>query len=340
MSDWFQRPMLLIGVVIVAVLALARSARRRRDRAHTAAWVGRRVARLRRGASALATERGMFASLLGLALVWVGVATPTYGERARTAESAGSDLAICVDVSRSMLARDLAPDRLRRVIAEIEALLERSAGDRIALIAFAGEARRIAPLTDDPTALRELARTLSPATVSLGGTDLAAAITLGRAALATDRERARSIVLLTDGEDRNDRGRDAATAAAKEGIVVHSIGFGSAEGSKIPIEVDGIETFLRDAQGADVVTALDPASLRAIADAGGGVYVDGNARDLALVDLHARRIGPLARARAAETIGSDLIPRQRWCFVPALLLLCFALAGPRAARVRSSRADA
>ncbi|MGB0954245.1 MAG: VWA domain-containing protein [Planctomycetota bacterium] len=193
---------------------------------------------------------------------------PRWGFEADAATRRGVDLLVCLDVSRSMLARDVGPDRLQRAKAEVEALMTELGEDRIGLVLVAGEARRAAPLTRDFASYRAILQLADPQSLRQGGTDLAAALETAATLLEDAADGGRHVLLLTDGEDRAGRAAEFAAAIGAQGIQVHTLGVGTARGGKITLtDRDGQEFFLQDAFGKEVVTRLMPASLDRIAAA-------------------------------------------------------------------------
>lgn len=243
-------PLLLLAPVVWLALSVADRVRARK----LAQVLGPRVA-VRRRRFALLTA--------GLLLALVAVLGPAWG--ATGGDIRGADIAICLDVSRSMLARDVEPDRLTRAKAQIKELAGRASGDRLGLVVFAGEARAVVPLTDDMASFSELLDLADPTSVGRGGTDLGAAL---EAALGVLQGRPGAVLLVTDGEDLGGRGLAAARLLKERGIAVHCVGLGTALGSKIT--TDG--GFLRDRSGQEVVSAMDAKGLRAIAEATGGTF--------------------------------------------------------------------
>ena len=212
-------------------------------------------------------------------LAVVAALQPLWGEGTASSSARGADVVVCLDVSRSMLARDVPPSRLAAAKREIRALARTRAGDRLALVLFAGEARLAAPLTSDVESFCEIVDLADPLSVGRGGTDLGAALEAALAALEGAAGDHAAVILVTDGEDLGGRGLRAAEACKARNVAVHCVGFGSAGGAKIPVAGDGGTTFLRDRGGAEVVSALDPDGLRRIAEATGGeAVVDAGAR--------------------------------------------------------------
>lgn len=222
--------------------------------------------RWREARSALALRAGVVA-LLGFALT-----APTRGREASGARQRG-DFVFALDVSRSMLAGDVAASRLEAARAELVELARASAGERFGLVAFAGAAVRVVPLTADTAAFAELAATVEPATVARGGSDLAAALRLAEQALAAADSADGSIVLLTDGEDLAGQAAALAPELRTRGIVVHALGYGSPLGSRIALAAAEGGGFAVDRAGQPIVTRLDERALQTLCTATGGRYV-------------------------------------------------------------------
>jgi Ca-activated chloride channel family protein len=256
------------------------------------------------------------------ALLWVAWMEPLLGEEKVAVERRGLDVVFCLDTSRSMLARDLEPDRLGRAKRDIQTVLPHLlGGDRVALIAFAGKSRLVVPLTHDLDSFRYLLEQVDTDTVRTGGTDLAAAIRQGIEISAEDQASTTAIVLLTDGEDLTGAGRQAAGEAAARGIAVHAVGYGSTRGSKIILEKEGAESFLESKEGEEVVSALDSEGLRAIAGATGGEFVRADVMALPLVELKRKRIDPMLERTYEAGEETMYKTRFQWALLPALILL-------------------
>ncbi|MBI3845165.1 MAG: VWA domain-containing protein [Planctomycetes bacterium] len=256
----------------------------------------------------------------GLLLALVAVLQPVWGEGSRRVEQRGVDVVVCLDVSRSMLARDVTPSRLERARSEILALADRARGDRLGLVAFAGEARRIVPLTQDMDSFAERVSLVDPLSVGRGGTDLGAALEAALGALQGSSGEHEVIVVITDGEDLAERGLRVAEQCKQKKITVHCVGVGSAVGSKIPVEGERGEVFLRDRSGNEVVSAMDSTSLRRIAEATGGEFVDGSGSPGSLVDLYEAHIAPMAQKTFEAEERRERKNRFQWPLLAAFLL--------------------
>ncbi len=321
-ADWFAAPAwgwaLLLLPLLFAAERMHAQARRRRMREAFGARI--------------ASERALQASastwtVSAFGMLVLAAMQPQWGDEAQAVPRRGSDLVLCVDVSRSMLAGDFSPTRLAAAQADLRALVDSGPDDRFALLAFAGEARMLVPLTDDRTSFAPLLELAEPSAVRTGGTDLAAAIRRAIAALPLESERTPAIVLLTDGEDLAAEGLRAVEQAERK-IPVHAVGYGSAAGSKIVVRVDGREQYLQDAQGKDVITSLDPRSLQEIAAAAQGSYRAAS-DDPGLQTLRAQ-----LQAAASEFEGEAGPVRKRsryaWPLLLAFLLFTWAGRGARA----------
>ena len=313
-------PWLLLAPAVAILLRVRdRAAARRRSRA-----LGPRAPLLDRVSG---RRRSVRRSLLVLALLFamVAVLQPAWGAAAQDVERRGVDMVVCLDVSRSMLARDIEPSRLKRAKREIRELAGRAGGDRIGLVLFAGEARLAVPITRDLTSLSELAALATPLSVERGGTDLGAALDLALRALLGRTGEHEVILLLTDGDDLAGRGLSVARTCEQRKITVHCAGFGTALGAKIPLEEGG---FARDRAGIDVVVKLDPTRLKRIAETTGGEYLD--AAGDTLVDLYERRIEPMAGEAFEQELRRGHSNRFQWPLLLAFMLwFAFLCVGDR-----------
>ena len=214
-------------------------------------------------------------AVLVLAALGLGVfamARPQFGSRVETVRREGMDIVVALDLSTSMLAEDIAPNRLQRSKLEIQRLIERLDGDRIGLIAFAGQAFVQSPLTSDYGAARLFLNAMDTDLVPVQGTDLGAALDLALDAFSDAPVEERLIIVVTDGED-HEAGIDAAvTRAIEAGVTIHTVGVGSTDGVPIPeFDAQGRPAgFKRDETGAVITTRLDEGTLRRIAARTGG----------------------------------------------------------------------
>ena len=204
-------------------------------------------------------------------MIFLALARPQWGSTQRTSEPSGIDILVAVDVSKSMLARGVRPNRLERVKLSMTNLMEKVRGDRLGLIAFSGSAFLQCPLTLDHQAFVKRLMILPLASSSNPGTNLSKPIDEASRSFSKD-DSDRFLILLSDGEDLEGEGLKRAKQAAQEGIRIFTIGIGSAAGSPIPLDPMGQpeRNFLKNPQGETIVSKKDEGSLRAIAEATGG----------------------------------------------------------------------
>ncbi len=302
----------------VAALIFVLAEKRRVRRIARLGFQGASAPKLRSGVRVL---RGL--CLLGaLAMATIALARPRWGFEWRTVRTTGADLVIAVDVSNSMLATDVDPSRLERAKRELVDLLAMMRGDRVGLVAFAGDAFVQCPLTEDYGAARMFVGFLSPSLVPVQGTDLGRALRVATKALddgGSESNTGRAIVLVTDGEDQEGNAKAAADEAKAKGIKVFTIGIGSLAGAPIPLAEGG---FKKDAAGNVVVTKPDERVLQEIAVATGGMFVRSVAGDLDLVKIYEQGIlAGVERGVRGETRKKEWFERFQWFLAAAFLLL-------------------
>lgn len=277
-----------------------------------------------RFAAGLSPQRMLARPLLaacGLFFLGLSSLGPVRGWTQRDVVQRGVDLVFCIDTSRSMLAEDLRPNRLQRAIREVTGVLELLEGDRVALLAFSGSVREVAPLTHDRAVLRGLVSTVSVDDNRRGGTDLGAALEKALELFDGRTGANEAIVLLTDGEDLEGRAAELARSAAERGIRVYVVGVGTAAGGKIPVRLgDGSEGFVVNPDGEEVVTRLDGTSLETLAEITGGEYYSTEESPTPLEDLYRERITRLDE-RSIEG-DKEWVPHDRYQWTLGLALLC------------------
>ncbi|MFP6855097.1 MAG: VWA domain-containing protein, partial [Opitutales bacterium] len=235
---------------------------------------------------------------LSVLILCLALARPQWGARKRKTTPTGIDVLVAIDVSRSMLARDVKPNRITRVKLGISNLLEKVKGDRLGLIPFAGTSFLQCPLTLDHSAFRRTLTQVEVGSIKRQGTDLASPIEeAGRSFSKDDNDR--FLILISDGEDLEQRGLGQAKEAAKEGIRIFTIGIGGTAGVSIPLDPVNktAKHFLRDPDGKLVVTTMDESGLRAIAESTGGKYypLGPTGEGLAKIMEHLQSIGQQKR---------------------------------------------
>lgn len=202
------------------------------------------------------------------------LAGPLLGTRIEEITTQGVDVVVAIDVSNSMLAEDLKPDRLQVAKRALQQLTDRLGGDRLGLVVFAGQAYTQLPLTADRSAAKIFINTLSPDLVKTQGTAVGAAIDQARQSFDGDAATSKAIIVISDGESFEDDGVGAAKRAAAEGIVVNTIGMGTVQGAPIPVVLGGRRVgFKKDKDSQTVITKLNPTLLEQVAAAGNGKFV-------------------------------------------------------------------
>lgn len=263
-------------------------------------------------------------ALVAMACVVLAAMGPRWGTYYEDVLRPKLDVMICLDVSRSMLAEDAGMSRLERAKDDIKRLIPRLGGGAIGLVAFAGRAELVCPLTDDYDFYKLTVDDVGVHSVRLGGTNLADAIETAAKGFDRVGSYKRVIVVLTDGEDQGEGAVEAAVDAHKAGIDVYAIGIGdSGRGALIPIENNGRKGYVMY-DGQQHWSKLDEAGLRQIAAAGGGVYepsrlISGSERTLEW--LYGNRISPAQTMEAQDRKVPRKWPRYHWPAAVALALL-------------------
>ncbi|MBO4455770.1 MAG: VWA domain-containing protein [Bacteroidales bacterium] len=208
----------------------------------------------------------------------LGISRPQMGAKLREHEAKGAEIMICLDVSNSMLAQDYSPSRLDRAKLAISRVVDKLQGDRIGLIIFAGTSFVQLPITTDYVSAKMFLGNIDTGSVPVQGTAIGEAIKTAAKSFSAQSDKSRAIIIITDGENHEDDAVDAARQAAELGIKVYTIGVGSLQGQPIPVE-GGL---LKDNEGNIVVTRLDEATLRKVADVGNGAYVHAGTEEFGL----------------------------------------------------------
>lgn len=261
--------------------------------------------------------------LLAIGLVVPGLARPQRGMHYTTAVRTGIDLVIALDVSESMLAEDLRPNRLARARHEISALLDRLEGDRVALVAFAGAAFIQCPLTLDYGAARMFLDYMTPELIPEPGTSLAEALRVSRRAFGEDSDGFRAMILISDGEDHEGEIDQAIAGAREAGIRIFTVGVGSETGEPIPLRnAQGeIEGHKRSRDGQVVLTRLDARALEELAVRTGGLFV----RAGTVLGLD-RVLGEIQQMERRELeAGIRVVYEERYVYFIWLALVCLLI---------------
>ena len=207
--------------------------------------------------------------LVALTLLIFAAARPQFGQSERTEKRQGIEAIVALDISNSMLAEDVAPNRLDRAKQMLSKLMDNMVNDKVGLVVFAGDAFVQLPITCDYISAKMFLNSIKPDLIKTQGTAIGQALSTSIRCFGERSDASRAIILITDGENHEDDAVDAARQAAELGIKVYTVGVGSLRGQPIPKDGE----LMKDSEGNIVVTRLDEATLRKIAEIGGGAYV-------------------------------------------------------------------
>jgi len=263
--------------------------------------------------------------LLAIAGVILIIARPQFGSKYETVKRQGIEVVIALDVSNSMLAEDdVQVSRLERSKRLIYKLLEGMNNDKLGIIVFAGKAYTQLPMTSDYQAAKMYIASISPNLIPQQGTAIGAAINMSMRSFTEREGIARSIIIITDGENHEDDAVGAAKEAREKGIQVNVIGIGKPEGSPIPIP--GTNSFRKDKSGTTVISKLNEQMAQEIAAAGGGIYIRAENSSIALREIQ-NELSKSAQSEIETKVYSEFdeqFPLIAW-IVLILLLLEFCI---------------
>jgi len=278
------------------------------------------VLRLTEGVSKVRQQLKFIAIMIAWAMLCVGMANPQIGSRMENVKRKGIDLVIALDVSNSMLAEDIKPNRLERSRQAISGLINKLRGDRLGIVVFAGKAYMQMPLTTDYAAARLFLSTLNTHLIPVQGTAIGDAIELSANSFE-ENDHNKAIIIITDGENHQGDAIEAAKMAAEKGIKVYTIGMGLPEGGPIPLSENNRQVgFKKDKQGNTVVTKLNSTMLQQIADAGNGIYVRAN-NSRAGLDRVFDEINALEKSEIESRVFTDYEDRFQYFIAIALIFL-------------------
>lgn len=259
--------------------------------------------------------------LLGMGCLIMALAQPVAGVRTLSGDRAGIDIVIALDVSRSMTATDITPNRLDRAKLAIDDLLSQIRNDRIALVVFAGDAYNMMPVTTDIGTAKLLSSSVSVEDVPVQGTNMAKAIEVSMAAFPKESSGGKAVIMISDGEDHEGKVEKMAKTAASNGIVIFTVGIGTAEGGAVlQADENGVMTQKTDAEGNPVISKLNPQTLQMIAEATGGMYVDGSEPSQALKKVF-DQINRMEKFKYGKKVYTDANHLYQWVLVAGLLFL-------------------
>ena len=253
-----------------------------------------------------------------ITMVIIVMAGPQFGSKLETVKRQGVEIMVCLDVSNSMLAEDVSPDRLSKAKQMLSKLTDGFSNDKVGLIVFAGDAFTQLPITSDYVSAKMFLSSINPSMVSTQGTAIGAAINLAVRSFTPSETSDKAIILITDGENHEGGAIEAAQEAAKKGMRVFVLGVGSPDGSPIPVE--GTNEFRRDKDGNVVVTRLNEQMCQEIAKAGNGIYVRVDNTNNAERALNAE-INKLAKADVETQVFTEFDEQFQVLAWLAILLL-------------------
>ena len=263
---------------------------------------------------------------LALGMLAIALARPLIGAKLAERETRGAEIMICLDVSNSMLAEDYSPNRLERAKLAISRLVDKLRDDRIGLVIFAGKPFVQLPVTTDYVSAKMFLGSIGTDSVPVQGTAIGDAVLTAVRSFSTQSEKSRAIIVITDGENHEDDPVEAARMAAEAGVKVYAIGVGSTQGQPVPVRGE----LLKDRNGNIVVSRLDEATLRKMAQAGNGAYVHAGNEEFGLNPI----IDDLRRLEAEhfKSVVFEEYDEQYMYFAGAafvLLAIAFLIGGRR-----------
>ena len=226
----------------------------------------------------------LFFFLLGLTFLTLGLVNPKIGTKLETVKREGVDIVFAIDVSKSMLAEDIAPNRLEKAKRLVSEIINQLASDRIGIIAYAGQAFPQLPITTDYGAAKMFLQSMNTDMLTSQGTAIDQAVELATTYYNDSEQTNRVLFIISDGEDHSGESTlDVVETATDEGIRIFTIGVGKSKGAPIPIKRNGVvERLKKDSKGETVITKLNEAVLEDIAKEGNGEYIDGTNTDAAV----------------------------------------------------------
>lgn len=214
---------------------------------------------------------------LGITFLVLALVNPKMGSKLKTVKREGVDLVFALDVSRSMLAEDIAPNRLEKAKQVISKIIDNLGSDRVGVIIYAGNSYPLLPITTDHAAANMFLQNASPDLVSSQGTAINEALELAKTYYNNDEQTNRFLVIISDGEDHQEETKQMAQNLSNYGVKVYTIGVGTEKGGPIPLRESGdLVGYKKDRKGETVITKRNAEVLQNIADIANGKYIDGN----------------------------------------------------------------
>jgi Ca-activated chloride channel family protein len=259
--------------------------------------------------------------LIGISFLILSLVNPKMGTKLKTLKREGVDVVFALDVSQSMLAEDIAPNRLEKAKQIISKIIEKLGSDRVGIIIYAGNSYPLLPITTDHAAANMFLQGANPDMVSSQGTAISEALELAKTYYNNDEQTNRFLIVLSDGEDHQEETKQVAQNIANEGVKVYTIGIGTAQGGPIPMKLNGaLIGYKKDREGKVVLTQRKPSVLKEIADIGNGNYLDGNVTENP-VDFIAEVIANAEKSEFETKQFSDYKDQFQWFIGLGILFL-------------------
>jgi Ca-activated chloride channel family protein len=259
--------------------------------------------------------------LLGIAFLIISLTNPKMGTKLKTIKREGVDVVFALDVSKSMLAEDIAPNRLEKAKQIISKTIDKLGSDRVGIIIYAGNSYPLLPITTDHAAANMFLQNANPDMVSSQGTAINEALELAKTYYNNDDQTNRFLIIISDGEDHQEETKQVAQNLANEGVKIYTVGVGTERGGPIPMRLNGAMIgYKKDRKGETVITKRVPEVLQGIADASDGKYIDGNITDNPVNEI-AEIIGNAEKNEFETKQFSDYKDQFQWFLAIGLLFL-------------------
>jgi len=258
---------------------------------------------------------------LCIAALIIALVNPKLGTKIETVTRQGVDVVFAVDVSKSMLAEDVAPNRLEKSKQLVTQIINNLVGDRVGVIGYAGSAFPQVPITTDFASAKLFLNNMNTDMVSSQGTAINEAINLSKTYYNDQEQTNRVLFIVSDGEDHQEQDQDAVAAAVASGIQIYTIGVGSSAGAPIPIKRNGIlQYYKRDQANNQVITKLNAQNLQNIAEWGQGIYIDGTQTKEVVAQVQ-DILNAMDKTEFESKQFTDFKDQFQWFLVLALVLL-------------------
>ena len=271
--------------------------------------------------SSFKTTLKLVTLLVGITFLIISLTNPKMGTKLKTVKREGVDVVFALDVSKSMLAEDIAPNRLEKAKQIISKIINKLGSDRVGIIIYAGNSYPLLPITTDHAAASMFLQNANPDMVSSQGTDINGALELAKTYYNNDEQTNRFLIIISDGEDHQEETKQVAQNLANEGVKIYTVGVGTERGGPIPIRVNGaVNSYKKDNKGETVITKRKPAVLQGIADAANGKYIDGNITENPVNEI-AEIIANAEKSEFETKQFSDYKDQFQWFLVLGLFFL-------------------